>query len=149
MRQVAGEKGVTRGFTRKDFLKLCLGALGATAAGSFLYPLARFLAPGSGSAEAKAVTVKKSEIPPGEAKELIYGGTPILLINRPAKGFVAFSRVCTHLGCLVDYNKAESRILCPCHGAFFDLQGNVLSGPPSKPLLPISLKVEAESVVIG
>ncbi len=143
------EKVVTKGLRRREFLKIFLLALGATAAGSFLYPLGRFLAPGSGSAEARHVTLKKSEIPPGEAKELVYGGTPILIINRPAKGFVAFSRVCTHLGCLVDNSKADGRILCPCHGAFFDLQGNVLSGPPSKPLLPISLKVEAESVVIG
>ncbi len=150
MSQVVLEKDETKGLLkRRDFLKIFLSVLGLTATGSLLYPLGRFLAPSGGKAEAKQVTVKKSEIPTGEAKEMVYGGMPILVINRPDKGFIAVSRVCTHLGCLVEYTKAQNRIICPCHGALFDLEGNVLSGPPPKPLPRVTLKVEADSIVIG
>jgi len=85
----------------------------------------------------------------GEAKEIPVGGVPAILINRPGKGFIAFSRVCSHLGCLVDYNKTQNNIFCPCHGAIFDLEGNVVSGPPPKPLQRFPLKVEGESILIG
>ncbi len=134
---------------RREFLRLLLSVLGLTAAGSFVYPMVRFLAPATGSTEAKQLTLKKSEIPLGDAKEIAYGGTPVMIINRPDKGFIALSRVCTHLGCLVDYNKAQNRIICPCHGAQFDLEGNVLSGPPPKPLPKVLVKVEGDSIVIG
>ena len=42
----------------------------------------------------------------------------------------AISSTCTHLGCRTSYEKASGRIICPCHGGVYDLQGNVLEGPP-------------------
>ena len=134
---------------KREFLSLLLTLLGLTAASSFVYPLVRFLAPPSGKAKSKQITLKKSELPVGEAKEIPVGGVPAILINRPGKGFIAFSRVCSHLGCLVDYNKTQNNIFCPCHGAIFDLEGNVVSGPPPKPLQRFPLKVEGESILIG
>jgi len=134
---------------RRKFLNLLLSILGLTAAGSFVYPLMRFLAPASGKAKFTQTILKKSEIPVGEAKDISLDSTPAMVINRPDKGFIVLSRVCTHLGCLVDYNKAENRIICPCHGAIFDLEGNVVSGPPPRPLSRVPLKVEGETIVIG
>ncbi len=126
-----------------------LTILGLTAVGSFTYPLVRFLAPAGGKIKVKQITLKKSEIPAGEAREIPLNSTPSLIINRPGIGFIALSRVCTHLGCLVEYDRIRNRIICPCHGAIFDLEGNVLSGPPPKPLPKLPLKVEGDSIVIG
>ncbi len=134
---------------RRGFLKLLLTLLGCTAVGSFVYPLARFLGPAAATTKGKAVSLKKSEIPVGEAKDVAIAGTPVMVINRPGAGLIALSRVCTHLGCLVDFNKAQNRIICPCHGALFDLEGKVLSGPPPRPLAKIPLKLEGDSVLIG
>jgi cytochrome b6-f complex iron-sulfur subunit len=134
---------------KREFLRGLLALLGLTAAGSFLYPLMRFLAPPRGKAKAKEITFSKSEIPVGEAKEIPFGGVPAIIINRAGKGLIAFSRVCSHLGCLVEYSKSQNRIICPCHGAIFDLEGNVVSGPPPKPLQRLPLKVEGESILIG
>lgn len=134
---------------RRGFLRLLLAFLGSTALASFLYPLLRFFAPPSGKATIKQVSLKKAELPVGKAKNIVFNNTPVIVINRHDKGYVVISRVCTHLGCLVDYDETKKRLQCPCHAGTFDLEGNVISGPPPKPLQKFSLKVEGENIVIG
>lgn len=134
---------------RRLFLKSLLTILSATAAASFAYPLMRFLAPPGNEAKGKKILVNKSEIPKGEAREILYNGVPAIIINRTDKGFIALSRVCTHLGCLVEYDKAKNRLQCPCHAGIFNLEGNVVSGPPPKPLQEFPLGIDGENIVIG
>ncbi len=134
---------------RRKFLKSLLGLLGATFLVSFVYPLLRFLAPPGGEAKGQKVIIKKSEVPAGSAKDIVINAVPSIIINTPDQGFVALSKVCTHLGCLVEYDKIKRRLLCPCHAGVYTLEGNVVSGPPPKPLLKFPLKVEGEDIVIG
>ena len=37
--------------------------------------------------------------------------------------------VCTHLGCVVPWNSAENKFMCPCHGSQYNNQGKVVRGP--------------------
>ncbi len=134
---------------RRGFLQFILAALGLTALGCFAYPLVRFLSPSAGQGPGGTVTIDKKDIPVGDAKDLVLNDLPIIVINRPQTGYIALSRVCTHLGCLVDYQKEAGILLCPCHGGKFDLDGNVISGPPPLPLPRLALKVEGNSLVIG
>ncbi len=134
---------------RRNFLKSLLAFLGASTLVSFLYPLLRFLAPPGAEAKAQKVTIAKREIPVGGAKAVIINNVPAFLINRSDKGYIALSRVCSHLGCLVEYDKGNSRLLCPCHAGTYDLEGSVLSGPPPSPLAKIAFRVEGDSIVIG
>ncbi|HID64311.1 MAG TPA: hypothetical protein EYP49_16460 [Anaerolineae bacterium] len=49
-------------------------------------------------------------------------------------GFLALYRVCTHLGCIVKWVEEKQRFQCPCHAAVFNEVGEVLAGPPPRPL---------------
>ena len=134
---------------RRGFLQVILAALGLTALGCFTYPLVRFLSPSAGLEPGGTVTIDKNDVPVGGAKDLVLNDLPIIVINRPQKGYIALSRVCTHLGCLVEFQKGADILLCPCHAGKFDLEGNVISGPPPQPLPRLALKVEGNSLVIG
>ena len=46
----------------------------------------------------------------------------------------ALNAICTHLGCVVPWNKAENKFMCPCHGSQYNEDGNVIRGPAPKPL---------------
>jgi Rieske Fe-S protein len=64
-----------------------------------------------------------------------------ILINLPQKGLVAYSDVCTHLSCAVLYQN-DGKLHCPCHDGLFDAAtGNVLAGPPTRPLPLIQLAI--------
>jgi len=134
---------------RRQLLKTSLAFLGTTTLISFVYPASKFLIPPKGSASVTNLTLKKEEIPLGTAKEIIFNETPLVVINRRGSGFIALSRVCTHLGCLVGYDKFNSKLICPCHAAEFDLEGNVLTGPATKSLPRYPLRVMADEIIIG
>jgi cytochrome b6-f complex iron-sulfur subunit len=134
---------------RRDFLSLLVRIFSATAIGSFAYPLIRFLAPPEEKTGAKSITLDKRSILTGKAKEVILGTTPAIVIDRPGKGYIALSRVCTHLGCLVNYDEEGKRLLCPCHAGIYDLKGRVLSGPPPRPLKQFPLRVEGNKIIVG
>jgi cytochrome b6-f complex iron-sulfur subunit len=56
-------------------------------------------------------------------------------------GLTAFSPVCTHFGCFINWDSNKKIFLCPCHAGKYDIDGNVLSGPPPKPLKKLPLKI--------
>jgi Rieske Fe-S protein len=76
-----------------------------------------------------------------------------------AHGIVAYSAICTHLGCTVRFSEEPMEqapfphIHCPCHGAMFDPQrgGTVLGGPAPRPLpqLPVQVNAKGEVVAAG
>ena len=86
-----------------------------------------------------------SEIAPGQAKVISADGARVA-VYRDAEGALhAVSAVCTHLGCVVDWNAAEKTWDCPCHGSRFDYGGHVVQGPAQRDLevKPIEAAVES------
>ncbi len=72
---------------------------------------------------------------------------PILLIRLAEKEYVAYSQKCTHLQCPVIWRQDESKILCPCHhGAFNAKTGDVLYGPPERPLPAVKLGMRPDGI---
>jgi glycine/D-amino acid oxidase-like deaminating enzyme/nitrite reductase/ring-hydroxylating ferredoxin subunit len=75
-----------------------------------------------------------AELAPGSAG-VVRSGTERTGVYRDPDGELhAVSMRCTHLGCLVRFNAAETSWDCPCHGSRFDVDGEVLEGPAVRPL---------------
>ncbi len=65
------------------------------------------------------------------------------------KGLIAFSPVCTHLGCYVNWDNNRKEFLCPCHGGRYNSEGQVIAGPPPKSLTRLPYKIEAGKIYLG
>jgi Rieske Fe-S protein len=59
-----------------------------------------------------------------------------------------FSNVCTHLSCRVTWQDEQKEYACPCHDAQFDITGEVLKGPPPRPLDRYTNKIEDGNILI-
>lgn len=72
---------------------------------------------------------------------------PAILIRLDKDNYAAFGQKCTHLQCPVIWKKDEMALLCPCHkGAFNGATGDVLYGPPERPLPKLKVETRADGV---
>lgn len=108
----------------------------------YLWPAAR-----GGGAENVEVE-GAAAMTPGDAKMMQVAGRAVIVV-RNGSGFKAFSAACTHLGCLVKWDRAKKEFLCPCHAAVFDAKGGVVSGPPPSPLPEYTVKEIGERVYVS
>jgi menaquinol-cytochrome c reductase iron-sulfur subunit len=70
------------------------------------------------------------------------------VLTENGRDFIAMSNICTHLGCRVRWIAEREQFLSPCHNGIFDKQGNVVSGPPPRPLDRYPVKVENGQILI-
>jgi cytochrome b6-f complex iron-sulfur subunit len=137
--------------SRRRFLDHALtGTLVATAGVTGLIAFSYLRAPES-SARTAAVDIGPiGDMPPGTGKVESVGATSVIVV-RPGdeEAVVAFAAACTHLGCIVAWKPELKQIVCPCHGATFDLNGNVVSGPAPRPLPAFPVSVQAGNVILG
>jgi cytochrome b6-f complex iron-sulfur subunit len=133
---------------RRSFLKILTSILGLSALGALAYPLFRFLVFIKIPRQRTAVVIPRGKLPLGAAQDLLVGETPAIIIHK-ATGYIALSRVCTHLGCLVNYDEFRQLLICPCHNGTYDLDGNVISGPPPRPLERLPFKIAGNNIEIG
>lgn len=136
--------------TRRSFTNLIIGGglLGWLA--SVLYPLISYLIPPKVQEQTlNAVKAGKvDDIPPDSGKIIKFGRHPVILIRTQTGEFRAFSAICTHLSCIVQYQKETHHIWCACHNGLYDLNGKNISGPPPKPLTPYVVQVQNGEVII-
>jgi len=72
----------------------------------------------------------------------LKGDAHYLITKKDSLEDYAINAVCTHLGCVVPWNRAANKYMCPCHGSQYDSTGKVIRGPA-----PLSLALA--HVVIG
>ena len=137
--------------TRRGFLHLLLGGGALAFLGSAFYPILRYLLPPTGTEESvsSVVAAKVGELAPNSGKIFRFGDKPGLLILTEKGTYKAFSAVCTHLNCTVEYHSPSQAILCACHNGRYDLNGRVVSGPPPKPLPEFKVMQRGQDVVVS
>jgi len=89
-----------------------------------------------------------SSLPPNQAlpfNDLTVG--PAVLIHLGSGQFVAYSTICTHAGCQVQYDASLKDLVCPCHGAVYDPASNaqVIAGPAPYPLQSIPIQYDTST----
>ncbi|MGO9255790.1 MAG: ubiquinol-cytochrome c reductase iron-sulfur subunit [Bryobacteraceae bacterium] len=135
---------------RRGLIRWLLGSGFAISLGSFLYPVIRFLNPPTVSEAAvnEVAAGKVEDLRPNSGKIVRFGDNPVLLIRVSQTEWRALSAVCTHLSCIVQYQPERARIWCACHNGVYNLQGQVVSGPPPRPLQPYAVHIREDEVVI-
>ncbi len=136
--------------SRRDFINWLLGIGVVGWFASIIFPLLEYVnPPKTPEAQVTAVKVGKTdEFPPNSGKVFKFGNAPAILIRTDTGDFRALSAVCTHLGCTVQYVSDTKIIWCACHNGRYDLNGNVISGPPPKPLQTYKVIVQKNEVYV-
>ena len=131
--------------SRRRFIRLGVAAVGAAWAGALVQA---WLFPPAATQEARPVRFPLGELPIGGTRRISLGGQPAVVLRTP-ETIRAFSLVCTHLNCTVEWLPASKEFRCPCHEGHFDQFGEVVSGPPPVPLPQYAVVQEGDQVVVG
>ncbi|MBI3872820.1 MAG: Rieske 2Fe-2S domain-containing protein [candidate division Zixibacteria bacterium] len=137
--------------SRRGFFDLALGGGVIALLGAILYPLTRFVIPPE-SPEAVAsqvVAAKIGDLTPNSGKIFRFGKDPALLVLTKSGEYRAFTAICTHLDCTVQYRGDLERIWCACHNGNYDLNGNNVSGPPPLPLTQYNVTVRGDQIIVS
>jgi Rieske Fe-S protein len=133
--------------TRREFLKVL-----ALSSGAFFTGTAGLAVAGVFQGGEKPEPKKIAELgtlKTGKSTTFAYptAEDPCLLVHLGDDKYVAYSQKCTHLQCPVYWEEKMNRLECPCHEGAFDVAtGQVLAGPPPRPLPKIELMVENGAV---
>lgn len=135
---------------RRSFLDYLLGASALATLGAIVYPIFKFMSPPQivESAENSVVAAKLSEVPPNSGKIFKFGNKPGILVHTAPGEFKAFSAVCTHLECIVQYRDDTKQIWCACHNGQYNLSGKNIGGPPPRPLEEYKVNTRGDDVVV-
>ncbi len=136
-----------QGISRRHFFLWAWGASLLVATGQSLNVLFQFLkptlAPGGFGGQVKAGRIE--EFPVGSISHIRKGR---FYISRLDEGLLAMSHRCTHLRCTVPWREDEGRFNCPCHSGIYNKKGEVVDGPPPRPLdlFPVEI-IDGEVIV--
>lgn len=142
--------------TRRTFFKTAIGVVGTAIAAALGIPAIAYIgSPAFKKAASEWIavgpvrkvqigvpTLFKAKIVHKQGWEETVSDEMMYVITDDGQHFVALSNVCTHLGCRVHWNSDKQEFICPCHNGVFDKQGNVVAGPPPRPLNRFQSKVE-------
>jgi cytochrome b6-f complex iron-sulfur subunit len=135
---------------RRNFVNWLLGtSLGATFL-SILYPIIEFLIPPviAEAQQNNAVAATVNELKPNTGKIFKFGASPGIVIRTRSGEFRAFSAICTHLNCTVQYLDDIEHIWCACHNGHYDLNGINIAGPPPRPLEQYTVNISGEDIIV-
>jgi cytochrome b6-f complex iron-sulfur subunit len=119
---------------------------------SLLYPVSRYLVPpqvGESAAGSVTLAIKPDDIKANTGQVVKFGSRPAIVVRTASGELRAFSAVCTHLNCTVQYRGDLGHIWCACHNGHFDLNGQNIAGPPPRPLDAYVVHVRGTQIVVS
>src|SRR6266496_6515609 len=133
-------------FDRRKFLDALLTVGFVSTAAAIAYPVSRFVVPPeSGEAATNSVVAAKAAaLKPNSGIIVPFGSKPAIVVRSADGELSAFTAVCTHLECTVQFKPDSSQIWCACHNGLYDLAGNVVSGPPPRALMRFTVNLRGE-----
>jgi cytochrome b6-f complex iron-sulfur subunit len=138
--------------SRRGFVKYgLLGFCGLATVVGVATPIVAYLWPpeeGGGASETRVAVASTADLPPGQGGVFSVANKPVIVIHTPDNDYVALSATCTHLGCILFWDVERQTIACPCHEAYFNTTGAVISGPPPAPLEPYRVQVEGDQIYV-
>ena len=137
---------------RRNFLNWFLTTTAGAFIVSVLYPLGRYLIPPraeESTAHTMTLAFKPQAVKPNSGQIFRFGSQPAILIRTPNDELKAFTAVCTHLACIVQYRPDINHIWCACHNGHFDLNGKNVEGPPPKPLEAYVVNLRGDLIVVS
>ena len=137
--------------SRRHFLDRLLegGFLALLAA--IIYPIIRFIIPPPvpEASTNRVVAATLSELPVNSGKIFRFGDKPGIVLRTAEGQFKAFSAICTHLDCTVQYRPDLKHIWCACHNGHYDLNGKNVAGPPPRPLEEYQVYLRGEDLIVS
>jgi len=146
------EAAMEPGPTRRGFVNWLLGTSAGAFIASVFYPVARYLVPpptGESAAASVTLPIKADDVKPNTGQIFKFGSKPAIIVRTAAGELRAFTAVCTHLNCTVQYRPDLGQIWCACHNGHFDLNGHNVSGPPPRPLDAYVVNVRGTQIVVS
>ena len=136
-----------RGISRRRLIGYAWIGAAAIVVGELIFGTLAFLWPRRKGPKVETVFIagKVSDFKVGQVTPFRKERSFIL---RTGEGFLAISGVCPHLHCIVNWNEMQKKFECPCHGAKFNEFGEVLEGPPPRPLDLYRLQIAAGNLVV-
>lgn len=132
---------------RRRFINWFLGTSFGALAVSVLYPVLRYVSPPrmpeASTNQVEAGPANDPALMDKGFKIVRFGAEPVILVKLSDTDFRAFSATCTHLDCIVGFQKDKTRIFCNCHGGQYDMNGRNVGGPPPRPLNPFKVNLVA------
>lgn len=137
--------------TRKSFIQRVLKYWTAISSLPVVYGIISYLTPPKppDTSQLKISAGKRDEYTPGSIRMIRDGKTAVIVKTTASGQIRSFSAKCTHLGCIVELQEEEDRIRCNCHGSIFDMDGNNVTGPATKPLEPYRVEIKNGEVVVS
>jgi Rieske Fe-S protein len=137
---------------RRSFLDWFLGTTVGAFLATILYPLVMYLIPPrveESPSRSVNLSIKPAELKANSGQIFRFGSQAGILVRTPQGELRAFSAICTHLACIVQYRADLSHIWCACHNGHFDLNGTNIAGPPPRPLEQYNVNTRADRVVVS
>ena len=136
------------GISRRDFLKMGLGALSVLTALEVGGAALLFLRARSQEGDFGGVITagKPASFPPGSVTE--FARHAFFLIRSQDGGFLAVYRRCPHLGCTVEWEAERQCFNCPCHASTFNIYGEYERSPVPRPLDLFAVTINNDEVLV-